>query len=87
MTGPTLARRRKAAGLSMRELAGRLGISPSMIARWESGAIKISPESAERLEAGLAGEPTPQGSIPERLARLEEQMARVLAALPSADRK
>ena len=85
MTGATLARRRGQLGISARALAARLGVSPSMISRWESGKIKISPDSAERLEQALSGAPV--ATLDARVRLLEEQMARVLALLPSADRK
>lgn len=79
MTGATLARRREAAGLNRRQLAARLGVSPSMITRWEKAEVKISPESSERLEAALAGKPVE--TLEARVTRLEGQMELMLERL------
>ena len=41
---------RRAMGLTQKELARRLGVDPSTVARWESGRGQPSKEHRERLE-------------------------------------
>jgi predicted nucleotidyltransferase/DNA-binding XRE family transcriptional regulator len=47
--GRALVRRRRAIGMSQRELAERLGVAQPQIARWESGAYRTA--RLERLDA------------------------------------
>jgi predicted nucleotidyltransferase/DNA-binding XRE family transcriptional regulator len=47
--GRALVRRRRAIGMSQRQLAERLGVAQPQIARWESGAYRTA--SLERLDA------------------------------------
>lgn len=47
--GPALVRARRAAGLTQRELADRLGLKQPQVARWEAGAYRTA--SLERVDA------------------------------------
>lgn len=92
MFGERLKQLRESLGLSQRELARLVGISPPNISRYESG--KITPtedvirQIAEKLSVstdyllGLTDDPTPKsGELPEflkeKLKRLEELQKKV----------
>ncbi len=53
-TGKRIAALRKEAGLSQEKLAERLAVSRSLIAQWESGAVRPDRRSIEAM-AGLFG--------------------------------
>ncbi len=53
MTGPELRARRNALGLTQKQLGAQLGCHQVEIARWETGAVPITPIRAAWLEAGL----------------------------------
>lgn len=44
---------REAAGVSQRELARAIEVSPQAVANWESGVYRPRPEQLERLLAAL----------------------------------
>ena len=52
MTGTQLKRRRRQLGLTQRQLADRLGVTETTVARWERGERRIS-EPVSRLLALL----------------------------------
>jgi transcriptional regulator with XRE-family HTH domain len=54
MTGAALRRLRKRLGLTQRELAARVGVTPTTVARWERGEVRIT-EPMSRLLRLLAG--------------------------------
>jgi transcriptional regulator with XRE-family HTH domain len=55
MTGEALKRRRKAFGLTQAELAKKLGVSWSAVARWETGQRRV-PRMAEILLGYIEGQ-------------------------------
>jgi transcriptional regulator with XRE-family HTH domain len=54
-TARSLADRRRAAGLTQNDLALRLGVSESVVSRWETLRAPIRPEALARVEQILAG--------------------------------
>jgi transcriptional regulator with XRE-family HTH domain len=58
---PPLAERRKAAGLSLRQLAARVGISDTVLSRWELGHRSPSAKQQKAIDAALA---SPKGGPP-----------------------
>jgi len=60
--GRTLAQQRRAAGISQRELAGRLGTSQQQIARWEASGYRTA--SLERVAAAADALGVPCGVVP-----------------------
>lgn len=56
--GATLRRRRRALGLSQRELAARAGVTQPVIAAAESGRRGVAPETRRRLDGALACRPS-----------------------------
>lgn len=71
-TGRLIAARRKALGLTQKELAERLLVSDKAVSKWETGGsfpeVTLLPSLAETLglsvDALLAGEPVDSGSAP-----------------------
>jgi transcriptional regulator with XRE-family HTH domain len=53
MTGSDVAGRRRAAGLSQRALAAKLGVSQQWVAALERDVYPITPRMARRLRAAL----------------------------------
>ena len=51
--GKKLREIREAAGVSQRELARAIEVSPQAVANWESGTYRPRPEQMERLLAAL----------------------------------
>lgn len=51
--GPLVQRARDAAGISKAALADRIGLSPSMVSRIESGSVFITPDVFRRLTTEL----------------------------------
>ena len=49
----TLVERRKALGISQRQLDGMIGVSESMVAKWESGMRFPTTKSLERWAQAL----------------------------------
>lgn len=96
-TGALIAERRKALGLTQKELAGRLLISDKAVSKWETGAgypeVTMLPLLAETLgitvDELLAGEVRADAPAPEQAAPQPSDIQRAYAAekLASADDK
>jgi transcriptional regulator with XRE-family HTH domain len=86
MTGPQIRRERRRLGLTQAGLGALVGTDGTQISRWEAGTYTPSDEAQARLRAAFDGTPI-ETPILSRVRILEEQMARVLAMLPSADRR
>lgn len=96
-TGALIAERRKALGLTQKELAGRLIVSDKAVSKWETGAgypeVTLLPLLAETLgitvDELLAGELRANAPAPEQAAPQPSDVQRAYAAekLASADDK
>ncbi|MFQ6841121.1 MAG: helix-turn-helix domain-containing protein [Agathobaculum sp.] len=96
-TGALIAERRKALGLTQKELAGRLIVSDKAVSKWETGAgypeVTMLPLLAETLgitvDELLAGEVRADAPAPEQAAPQPSDVQRAYAAekLASADDK
>lgn len=96
-TGALIAERRKALGLTQKELAGRLIVSDKAVSKWETGAgypeVTMLPLLAETLgitvDELLAGEVRADAPAPEQAAPQPSDIQRAYAAekLASADDK
>ena len=85
--GERIAAARRAAGLTQRELAERLGVTTRSIQNYESGAVvpykhlrRIEVLAHKRVGWILAGDPT-EDSVAETIARLEDVLHRHHALL------
>lgn len=61
--GPTMRSARTARGISLRSLAGQIGISPSTLSEFETGKSRLGDERLEALAAAL-GVPLPPKRVP-----------------------
>ena len=59
MTADEFRARRKAAGLTLREAAERLGTGLRTVQHWEAGDRKISPAMAKLIEAEIKPDANP----------------------------
>ena len=92
-TGALIAERRKALGLTQKELAGRLLISDKAVSKWETGAgypeVTMLPLLAETLgitvDELLAGEVRADAPEPEQAAPQPSDIQRAYAAEKLAD--
>lgn len=92
-TGALIAERRKALGLTQKELAGRLIVSDKAVSKWETGAgypeVTMLPLLAETLgitvDELLAGELRADASAPEPAAPQPSDVQRAYAAEKLAD--
>ena len=92
-TGALIAERRKALGLTQKELAGRLIVSDKAVSKWETGAgypeVTMLPLLAETLgitvDELLAGELRADASAPEQAAPQPSDIQRAYAAEKLAD--
>ena len=92
-TGALRAERRKALGLTLKELAGRLIVSDKAVSKWETGAgypeVTMLPLLAETLgitvDELLAGEVRADAPAPEQAAPQPSDVQRAYAAEKLAD--
>lgn len=92
-TGALIAERRKALGLTQKELAGRLIVSDKAVSKWETGAgypeVTMLPLLAETLgitvDELLAGEMRADAPAPEQAAPQPSDVQRAYAAEKLAD--
>ena len=92
-TGALIAERRKALGLTQKELAGRLIVSDKAVSKWETGAgypeVTLLPLLAETLgitvDELLAGEVRADAPAPEQAAPQPSDIQRAYAAEKLAD--
>ena len=92
-TGALIAERRKALGLTQKELAGRLIVSDKAVSKWETGAgypeVTMLPLLAETLgitvDELLAGEVRADAPAPEQAAPQPSDIQRAYAAEKLAD--
>lgn len=92
-TGALIAARRKALGLTQKELAGRLIVSDKAVSKWETGAgypeVTMLPLLAETLgitvDELLAGEVRADAPAPEQAAPQPSDIQRAYAAEKLAD--
>ena len=92
-TGALIAERRKALGLTQKELAGRLIVSDKAVSKWETGAgypeVTMLPLLAETLgitvDELLAGEVRADAPEPEQAAPQPSDIQRAYAAEKLAD--
>lgn len=92
-TGALIAERRKALGLTQKELAGRLIVSDKAVSKWETGAgypeVTLLPLLAETLgitvDELLAGEVRADAPAPEPAAPQPSDIQRAYAAEKLAD--
>ena len=92
-TGALIAARRKALGLTQKELAGRLMVSDKAVSKWETGAgypeVTLLPLLAETLgitvDELLAGEVRADAPAPEPAAPQPSDIQRAYAAEKLAD--
>lgn len=56
-SGVSIAAKRRAAGLTQKQLADGLGVSRSLVRQWELGLQDVSPASVKRVEAVLGRAP------------------------------
>lgn len=92
-TGALIAARRKALGLTQKELAGRLIVSDKAVSKWETGAgypeVTLLPLLAETLgitvDELLAGELRADAPAPEQAAPQPSDIQRAYAAEKLAD--
>lgn len=92
-TGALIAERRKALGLTQKELAGRLIVSDKTVSKWETGAgypeVTLLPLLAETLgitvDELLAGEVRADAPAPEQAAPQPSDIQRAYAAEKLAD--
>ncbi len=92
-TSALIAARRKALGLTQKELAGRLIVSDKAVSKWETGAgypeVTLLPLLAETLgitvDELLAGELRADASAPEQAAPQPSDIQRAYAAEKLAD--
>lgn len=92
-TGALIAARRKALGLTQKELAGRLIVSDKAVSKWETGAgypeVTMLPLLAETLgitvDELLAGEVRADAPAPEQAAPQPSDVQRAYAAEKLAD--
>lgn len=92
-TGALIAARRKALGLTQKELAGRLIVSDKAVSKWETGAgypeVTMLPLLAETLSITvdelLAGEVRADAPAPEQAAPQPSDIQRAYAAEKLAD--
>ena len=92
-TGALIAARRKALGLTQKELAGRLIVSDKAVSKWETGAgypeVTLLPLLAETLgitvDELLAGEVRADAPEPEQAAPQPSDIQRAYAAEKLAD--
>ena len=92
-TGALIAERRKALGLTQKELAGRLIVSDKAVSKWETGAgypeVTMLPLLAETLgitvDELLAGEVRADAPVPEQAAPQPSDIQRAYAAEKLAD--
>lgn len=92
-TGALIAERRKALGLTQKELAGRLIVSDKAVSKWETGAgypeVTMLPLLAETLgitvDELLAGEVRADAPAPEQTAPQPSDIQRAYAAEKLAD--
>lgn len=92
-TGALIAERRKALGLTQKELAGRLIVSDKAVSKWETGAgypeVTMLPLLAETLgitvDELLAGEVRADAPEPEQAAPQPSDVQRAYAAEKLAD--
>jgi transcriptional regulator with XRE-family HTH domain len=79
--GARLRSARKAANLTLKELAARLGVRPSTLVSWESGQRQPSPEQLAALAQACGSDVGWLVSGRSREATLEAHMARLLEEL------